>query len=236
MVVAERGRRRRFPHDRVAHQRRRGRQVTADGREVEWRDRVDEPLERTVIHPVPHPGRGVRLLPVDLLGVVHVEAEEIDQLAGAVDLRLIRRLALAQHRGGIDDGAMRRRQQLGRLEEHRRPVLESPVRPVALGFDGGAHGGPDRRRIGLVRPCQHSPVRMGRDYVHRLSGPDLPATRDDRDLDLFRAHQRERGLERLPLGGPGRIGQHRLIDGKGNVGRAVHRITAAREWFLKQQR
>jgi hypothetical protein len=36
-----------------------------------------------VVHPVPHAGRRVRLLPVDLLGVVHVEAEEVDQLAGA---------------------------------------------------------------------------------------------------------------------------------------------------------
>src|SRR2546422_6493627 len=46
------------------------------------------------VHVVPDPGRRQRLLGVEALGVVHVEAKEIDQLARGVDLRLMRRLRL----------------------------------------------------------------------------------------------------------------------------------------------
>ena len=49
-------RRRRLPDHRVAHQRRRGRQVAGDRGEVERRDRVDEALQRPVVDPVPHAG------------------------------------------------------------------------------------------------------------------------------------------------------------------------------------
>ena len=153
--VAERGGVRRLPHHRVAHERGRGRQVAADRREVERRDGVDEALERPVVHPVPHARRGVGLLPVDPLGVVDVEAEEVDQLAGAVDLGLVGGLALAQHGGRVEPLAVGRGQQVGRLEEDRRAILEAPVGPVALRLDGRGHGGVDRRAVGLVQPGQH---------------------------------------------------------------------------------
>ena len=98
--------RRRLPHDGVAHQRRRGRQVAGDRGEVERRDRVDEALERAVVGAVPHARAvGDRLLGVDLLGVVDVEAPEVDQLAGRVDLGLERRLRLAEHRRGVEPSA-----------------------------------------------------------------------------------------------------------------------------------
>ena len=62
---------RRLPHDRVAHQRRRGRQVAGDRGEVERRDRVDEALERAVVGAVPDaPGVQRRLLAEDLPGEV----------------------------------------------------------------------------------------------------------------------------------------------------------------------
>ena len=90
---------RRLPHHRIAHERRRGGEIGADRGEVERRDRVDESLERPVLHPVPHPRRGDRLLGVDPLGEMGVEPEEVDHLAGGVDVRLEDRLALAEHRG-----------------------------------------------------------------------------------------------------------------------------------------
>ena len=121
--------RRRLPDDRVAHQRRRGGQVAGDRGEVERRDRVDEALERAVVGAVPD-ARAVRdrLVGEDLLGVVDVEAPEVDQLAGAVDLGLERRLRLAEHGGGVDPLPPRAGQQVGRLEQDGAPVVEVSAR------------------------------------------------------------------------------------------------------------
>ena len=64
VVGAQHRARRRLPDDGVAHQRRRGRQVAGNRREVERRDRVDEALERPVLELVPHRVRADRLLRV----------------------------------------------------------------------------------------------------------------------------------------------------------------------------
>src|SRR4030095_2988053 len=55
-----------LPHDRVAHERGRSRQVRADGREVERRDRVDEAFQRAELQLVPDAGGGGRLALVPL--------------------------------------------------------------------------------------------------------------------------------------------------------------------------
>ena len=102
VVAAQHRGRRRLPDDGVAHQRRRGRQVAADRGEVERRDRVDEAFERAVLHLVPHAGAADRLLAVELLREVGVEAPEVDHLGRGVDLGLERRLRLAEHRRGVD--------------------------------------------------------------------------------------------------------------------------------------
>src|SRR3712207_9139169 len=86
-----------FPYTTLFRSRGGG-QVAGDRGEVERRDRVDEALERTVVDPVPDAGRAHRLLGHDLAGEVHVVAPEVDQLAGAVDLRLVGGLRLTQHR------------------------------------------------------------------------------------------------------------------------------------------
>ena len=91
-VVREHGRGRRFPDDGVAHDRGGGGEVAADRGEVEGRDRVHEPLERPVLHGVPRAGHGQRLLVVHPLRVVHVETEEVNELASGIDLSLMGRL------------------------------------------------------------------------------------------------------------------------------------------------
>ena len=93
---------RRLPDDGVAHQRRRRRQVAADGREVERRDGVDEALEAALLHAIVDARRRDRLLLCDLLGEVDVEAPEVGQLRGRVDLGLAHGLALAEHRRRVD--------------------------------------------------------------------------------------------------------------------------------------
>src|SRR5438132_859830 len=76
----------RLPHDGVAHDRGRGRQVAADRREVERRQREHEALERPQLLHVPHAGAAVRLHLVELVRVADVPPPEVDHLAGGVDL------------------------------------------------------------------------------------------------------------------------------------------------------
>src|SRR5262249_50272377 len=140
--------------------RRRG-EVASDGREIERRDRVDESLEGAVIHPVPRTRCRIRLLLVNPLGVVDVEPEEVDELAGAVDLRLEGRLALSQHGGRVEALAMAGGQKVGGPEEYRGAVLESPVAPVTLCVHRGGNGGIDRGLVGLVKRGEHPRVAMG---------------------------------------------------------------------------
>ena len=105
---------------------------------------------------VPHAGRGDRLLGVDLPGEGHVEAPEVDQLAGRVDLGLDRGLGLAEHGGGVQGGAPRAGQQVGGLEQHGRPVVEGHRPPLRRGRLGGVDGGPG---VLVGRPAHACPAR-----------------------------------------------------------------------------
>src|SRR6185369_8131935 len=98
--------------------------------EVERSDRDDEALERPVLEAVPHLRARLRLLPLDLVEVVDVEAPEVDQLARRVDLGLEDRLALPEHRRGVELGAPRAGEQLRGLEEDRRARLEGRLAPA----------------------------------------------------------------------------------------------------------
>ena len=122
---------RRLPDHHVAHQGRRGRQVAGDGGEVERGDRVDEPLQRPVVGAVPDPlGVGHRLLVQDLPGEMHVEPPEVGQLAGRIDLGLVRRLRLAEHGRGVHPGPPGTGQQFGGAQQDRRPGVEVQRPPV----------------------------------------------------------------------------------------------------------
>src|SRR5207245_4535931 len=113
VVVGVRGRGGRLPYYGAAHDRGGRGEVPADGREVEGGDRVHEPLQRTILELVPRARGGDRLRGVQLLGVVEVEAPEIDEFARRVDLRLVRGLGLAQHRRRVHDGAVARGEEVG---------------------------------------------------------------------------------------------------------------------------
>ena len=149
-VRGVRRRRRWLPDDRVAHQRRARREVPADRREVERRDGEDEALERPVLHPVPGPGRGVRLLVVDAQHELHVEAEEVRQLARRVDLGLVRGLRLPEHGRGVERRAPGPGEELGRSEQDRGAVLPRRSVPVLPGLACGLDRLVDMSRVALV--------------------------------------------------------------------------------------
>ncbi len=153
---------------------------------------------------------------MDLVREGHVEAEEVDRLAGRVDLRLMRGLALAQHGGGVDQRAVLRRQQLGGLEEDGGALLERHRGPVGAGCLGRGDGLLDVRPVALVRDREDVLVTVGHPHLDRLAGADLLAADDQRDLDFFAGHALERILELRALGASRRVGEHGLVGGSRN--------------------
>ena len=213
----------RLPEHGVAHQRRRGRQVAGDGAEVERGDRVDEALERPVLDPVPDAGGGDRLVGEDLRGEVHVEAQEVDQLAGGVDLGLVGRLRLAQHRGGGDRLAPGPGQQVGGAQEHRGPLVEGQVAPgrgaAWRGLDGVGDVGVGG--VGVAADHRGVPVRLD-DVV--LGAGAAAAAAADHLLDVQRlgGELGQLGLQPRPLGAAGCVVVHRLVGRGGHDGGGVH--------------
>ena len=149
VVRAQHRARCRLPHDRAAHQRRGGRQVAADRREVERRDRVHEPFEPAIVGLIPHAVSADRLLSIQLLGECDVEAPEVNQLGRRIDLGLKHRLRLTEHRRRIQRLPPGRRQQFGGAEKHGSAVLPRPVRPVASGAERRLNGLSDFLRPAL---------------------------------------------------------------------------------------
>jgi hypothetical protein len=168
---------RRLPHDRVAHERGRGRQVARDGGEVERGDRGDEPVERPVVEPVPHPGAGLGLLLDDPARVGDVEPPEVDQLAGAVDLGLLRGLGLAEDRRGVDRVAPGTGQQVGGTQQHGGTLVERQVTPGGGGLLRGGDGVRDVLAGGLPGHAEDVLVVVRLDDVDGVAArhPPLPA-------------------------------------------------------------
>src|SRR5213082_3440767 len=209
-------------HHGVAHDRRGGRQVAADRREVEGRDGVDEALQGTIVEVVPHTWDGQGLFGVNALRIVHVEAEEIDQLARSVDLRLMRGLRLAEHGGAVDDRPVPCRQQLRGLEKHGAPPLKPPRRPLAPRVPSRRDRGLHLRGPRLMRLGEHVAMAMRHHHVHRPAGVDVFATDDEGNLELAAGELFHGPFELPPRRGPRGVTQDRLVDGGRDLGNAVH--------------
>ena len=165
-----------LPHRDIAHHGGRARQVGSDSREVEGAYGIDEALQRTVLGPVPDAGLGDRLFPVDVLGEVRPEAEEVDDLARRIDFSLKRVLALPEHRGGVELRSARTREQVGDFEKDRHPVLPTHHRPFAVGRVRRTDGSTDFIGTGHVGLRDHMPMIVGHHHVDRVAGPDLFST------------------------------------------------------------
>ncbi len=205
-----------LPHHGVAHQRGGRGEVPGDGGEVERRAREDEALERAGLEQVPDPRAGDGLLGGDLPGEVHVEAEEIHELAGGVDLGLVRGLALAEHRRGADGGAEARGQEIGGLEEHGGPRRPRQRRPAGVGALGGGDGLRHVLHGALVRAGEEQVAAVGRAHVLEVARRHLFAVDEHRDLDRLGGAPAELGLERGALRAAGGVVERGLV---GRVGR-----------------
>ena len=66
-----------------------------------------------------------------------VETQKIGELAGRVDLRLVRRLALPEQGGSVQALAARTREQIGGAAKNRGARREVAVSPVGARVEGG---------------------------------------------------------------------------------------------------
>lgn len=143
-----------LPDNDVAEQSRGTRQVTSNGSEVEGAHGVDETLERSVLETVPDTRRVMLGLGVvELLSIVNVEAEEVSQLGGRVDLGLPGVLALAEHGGGHNLIAVLCRDEVGGLEKDGGAVGKGERLPGWLGGESSIDGGRDVSVGGGVVRC-----------------------------------------------------------------------------------
>ncbi len=216
-------RRRGLPHHDVAEQGRRGRQVAGDRGEVEGGDGQNEAFERPVFHPVPGARGGLRLLFQQPPGVVHVEAPEVDQLAGGVDLRLVHRLGLAADRGGVDRGPPRAAQQVGGLEQDRGPVIERQRAPAGRRRGGGLDG---VRHVLVGRVAhgpEHVPEVVRRHDFDGFPGTDaLPAADGHGQLGPFPGQLFDLAFHGRPLVASRHVLVNRLVGWLRYVGHGVH--------------
>ena len=175
-----------------------------------------EALERPVLHPVPDAGRRDRLLRVDAQHELDVEAEEVDQLAGGVDLGLVRGLRLAEHRRRVErrratgpaSSSAARRKTAARSSHGRRD--QSAVR-LARGVDRllrRARRRPSRRRRARA-PCRAaSPPRVV-SWSRRPRRRSRAGSRCARDSICAEPRR-----ELLALGGARREALDRLVHGR----------------------
>ena len=212
VVGRERGRRRRLPDDRVAHQRRRAGQVAADRGEVERADREDEALERPVLQPVPDAGRGNGLLRVDPEHELDVVAPEVDQLGGRVDLGLVGGLRLVQHRRRDESRAPWACEQLGGAEEDGCTLLPRQARPVGVRLAGRVDRLLDVLRATLGHVGEDVLLAVRHHRLRRLLRLDLLAADHHRDRDPLALHPRQPDPELLALGCSGRVALDGLVD------------------------
>ncbi len=212
-----------LPHDGVAHERARHRQVSRDRGEVERRQAEHEAFERPELAHVPHARRARRLHAIELLRVRHVEPPEVDQLAGGIDLGLVARLRLAVHGRGVDRHAPRPREQIGGAEQHRGARLPRHRGPLVARLERGADRALGGVLVGGVEARDHVAVAVRHANFADLAGEHALAAHDARDLDDFLLDRRERLFEPRLLGAAGRVAQDRLVDRVRNVhDRVVH--------------
>ncbi len=193
-----------LPDDRVAHQRRCRGKVAGDRGEVEWRDRVDETLERPVLHAVPHGVAADRLLLVELLRVVRIESPEVDELRRRIDLCLNRGLRLTQHRCCVQRGAPRRRQEFCRSQKHGRTILQRPAAPLTSRRERRVDGLLDVRRLREMPIGQDMPMLV---WHHRRLDParaNVAAADHERNVDSLGGHRGSRVLSSVRSGECGR--------------------------------
>jgi hypothetical protein len=207
----ELGGRRRFPHDGVAHQRRRARQVGGDGSEIEGRHRIDKTFERPVVDLVPHAGGRDRLFRLQAQHEFDVEAEEVHEFRRRIDLGLVDRLGLAEHGRGVERRPPGARGEVGGLEENRRAFLPGAPGPVVRRPPCRIYRLLHLGSIRQVRQRQHPAMIVWLDGFLEPAGAHFPAVDYERQLDTRRLELSQPRFDGASLRRARCIGQYWFI-------------------------
>ncbi len=148
-----------------------------------------------------------------------VEAPEVDELARGVDLGLVRRLGLAEHRGRVERHPPRAGEQLGCTQEDGGALLPGSARPVVPGVPGGLDRLLDLVWAALVHVGEDVARAVGHHNLGGLAGADLLAADHERQVDALGFELVELRLQLAALGRAGRV----LVDG------LVHRLGQAED-------
>ena len=169
------------------------------------------------------PGAPHRLSGQRLRAEGDVEAPEVDELAGGVDLGLERRLRLAEHGGGVELLSPRPGEQVGGLEDDRAALVERHRAPLGRGVRRGLDGclGVLGRRV-LQDPEHVLVVVRLHDLDLRTATVALAAVDVGAEGVLLALQHRDLGLEGSPFGAARCVEQVRLVDGSGRKGDRVH--------------
>ena len=152
-------------------------------------------------------------------GSVHLRGR--GEVAVHLDLGLMHRLRLVEHRRGVHGRAPRAGEELGGAEEDRGAVLPRHARPVVPGLARGVDRLLDVLRAALVDVGEHVVLVVRHDRFERVAGADLLAADHERDLDPLGLHLREPHPQLLALGRSRRVVPDRLVHRLGQPEDAV---------------
>ena len=131
---------------------------------------------------------------------MHVESKKVDQLTRRINLRLLDRFRLAEHRGGVQCVPPCRRQQIRRAKEDCRALIERKVAPCGGRAQGGIHGVGHVVRRRLSGVTQHRRVIMRSNNTNPTAGRHTLLTADrHRQIDGLPSELPKFGLKRHPL-------------------------------------
>ena len=181
-IVGEHGGGGGLPDAGVAHEGGRHAEVGGDGGEVERRDGKHEAFQRTVGDVVQRAGVADGLVAVDLRGIEGIPAEEVGELAGAVDFGLHGGLALAEHGGGVDEPAVLAADEGGDLLHDAGAVNPGGVGPFLVSLHGCVDGHLDLFLAHLVVFGEDVVVLRGHHDGAGLGGAHLLAADDSGDV------------------------------------------------------
>src|SRR5210317_524663 len=203
----------RLKQNRVTHNGRRCCQVACDSGEIEWSYGKDKAFERTLLHEVPETFRGIHgLVGINLLRVVHIEAQKVDQLAGCINLCLVGALAGGKHADGIHDVTILTGKQLGSFEKDRGALFPTQVGPIFLGGHGSINRHVDLFFTGQVVITENMLMVMRHDNLAHFTGTNFFTTDNQGNLNFLVGDFFNRRLEQIALRSSGSIAVDRLID------------------------
>ena len=156
-------------------------------------------------------GTALGLDAVDLGGESGVVAQEVDRLACGVNLCLIEVLALSEHTGCVDYGAVLACEQVSYLEHDGGADRPVQLGPLLVSVESRLDGHPDLLGTGLVICRQHMGMVVRHNHLAGVACTHFLTADNQGNIQFDAALSLELGFEGYPLGRAFQIGFHRFV-------------------------